>query len=361
MNNRIQKIQNLLTEKNLDAMLVSSVSNIFYLTGMSHFSKEEREAYVLITKENGYFFTTSLYIEEAKKRVTGFTFETMLRDQPFVLLLKNICQKENITAIGFEEHDIRYFEYYWMAKVVKSLSPLSLNIRLQKNADEIKKIKKACTTGDRAYDHALKQLREGITEKEIQIQIELFLKQHNADIAFRPIVCFGETASMPHHAAGEKKLKHGDCVLIDMGAKVNDYCSDMTRTVFFGKPTNEQKKIYTIVLKSQQKAIAYINEKIKNNEKIKAIDVDRVAREYIISQGYPEFPHSLGHGIGIDVHEHPSLSMKSETILEPGMVFSIEPGIYLPDFMGVRIEDIVVLEKTGLQILTLSSKEIIVL
>lgn len=361
-NSRITKIREFLTKNAIDTMVVSSVSNIFYLTGISHFSKEEREAYLLITQTNAYFFTTSLYFEEVEKRVSGFILDKIGRNASFVNLLLNICKKENLRNIGFEEHDIRYFEYFWMQKVTKKLTPLSLNIRMEKDADEIAKIQKACSMGDAAFEHAVKQIKEGITEKEIVIAIELFLKQHNADISFRPIVSFGKNTSMPHYESSpDRKLQKNEPILIDMGAKIEGYCSDMTRTFFFGKPTDEQIKIYNTVLESQQKAIEYITNQLKNGAEIKANDVDTISRDYIIKKGYASIPHSLGHGIGIDVHESPSLSPSSETVLKSGMVFSIEPGIYLPDVMGVRIEDLVVIENNSLRILTLSSKEIIVL
>jgi Xaa-Pro aminopeptidase len=359
---RIEKVRKFLAHKGIDAVIISSVSNIFYLTGISHFSKDERESYVLLTKQNAYFFTTSLYMEEVKRKVAGFTFQQIGRDQSFEDVLEKICQKETLVSIGFEEHDIRYAEYAWIAEVTKELVPVSLNIRILKDSEEIAKIQEACDMGDKAFAHALSQIHRGVSEKDIQIQIELFLKQHNADISFRPIVAFGANSSMPHYESSPKRtLKNNECVLIDMGAKVAGYCSDMTRTVFFGKPTTEQKHIYQTVLDSQQKAIEYISKYLKEGKEIRANEPDTIAREYIISKGYPSIPHSLGHGIGIDVHEPPSLSPHSDVILRTGMVFSIEPGIYIPDFMGVRIEDLVVIEENSLRILTLSSKELIVL
>ncbi|HSW89197.1 MAG TPA: aminopeptidase P family protein [Candidatus Saccharimonadales bacterium] len=373
-NSRIEKVRNFLTTKKLDAMIVSSVSNIFYLSGISHFSKDEREAYLLITMQNTYFFTTSLYMEEVKRKVEGFILQQIGRDQSFEDVLEKICQKEKLEAIGFEEQDIRYAEYAWIAEVTENLSPVSLNIRVQKDSDEIEKIQKACDMGDKAFTHALSQIKRGISEKDIQIQIELFLKQHNADISFRPIVAFGANSSMPHYeSSADRKLENNECVLIDMGAKVAGYCSDMTRTVFFGEPTKEQKDMYQTVLESQQKAIELLSSSWQRSKsrinnvndsiqtKMTASNVDKIARDYIISKGYPPIPHSLGHGIGIDVHEPPSISPNSDIVLRPGMVFSIEPGIYIPDFMGVRIEDLVVIERESLRILTLSSKEIIVL
>lgn len=162
---------------------------------------------------------------------------------------------------------------------------------------------------------------------------------------------------MPHHQTGNTKLNYGDIVLLDLGAKIENYCSDMTRTLFFGKPSRKQKEIYKTVLIAQQRAVDVINATIKNGKQVKAAAVGEVARKYIISKGYPSIPHSLGHGIGLEVHEHPSLSPKSRDILKEGMVFSIEPGIYIEGFGGIRIEDLFVLEKSGLRQLTTSSKD----
>src|SRR5579871_5016841 len=152
-----------------------------------------------------------------------------------------------------------------MSKVVKKLQPMSIEIRMQKDVDEITQIKKACEMGDKAFHYALQYLKEGVTEKDIAIHIELFLKQHHADISFRPIVGFGQNSSMPHHESNDQELKAKDIVLIDMGAKVDGYCSDMTRTVFFGTPSQEAKKIYTTVLTSQQMAIDYITQQLGEN------------------------------------------------------------------------------------------------
>ncbi|MBI2334310.1 M24 family metallopeptidase, partial [Candidatus Daviesbacteria bacterium] len=167
---------------------------------------------------------------------------------------------------------------------------------------------------------------------------------------------FGKNSSIPHHQTGDKRLTINDkLILLDFGVKLNGYCSDMTRTIFFGKPSEKQRKIYETVLEAQKIAIRFIN----SGKKIKAKDVDKVAREYIKSMGFPDIPHSLGHGVGLEVHEHPYLSSKSKEELKEGMVFSIEPGIYIPDFGGVRIEDLFVLENRNLRQLTTSHKNLI--
>ncbi|MDP2585725.1 MAG: M24 family metallopeptidase, partial [Candidatus Levybacteria bacterium] len=176
-------------------------------------------------------------------------------------------------------------------------------------------------------------------------------------------VGFGKNSAVPHHQATNNKLTNNEIVLLDFGVKLDNYCSDMTRTVFFGKASAEFKKMYETVLKAQSKAIEFLNTKYlihnTSKQKIIASDIDNIARKHIISSGYKTIPHSLGHGIGLEVHEKPSLSPKSKDILKKGMVFSIEPGIYIPNFGGVRIEDLVVLEKGKLRLLTHSPKNFI--
>lgn len=213
--------------------------------------------------------------------------------------------------------------------------------------------------GDDTFEHILKKLKVGVSEKEIVFEIEYFLKKNGAEISFPPIVAFGKNSSIPHHQSGETKLKREDFVLLDLGAKVESYCSDMTRTIIFGKASEKQKKIYRTVLETQKRAVDFINIQIKLGKQVRAKEVDKVAREYIKSKGYLDIPHSLGHGIGLEVHEHPSLSPKSKDILKNGMVFSIEPGIYIAGFGGVRIEDLFVLEKDKIRQITLSPKQII--
>ena len=193
----------------------------------------------------------------------------------------------------------------------------------------------------------------------------MFIKKKGSDPSFSSIVAFGKNSSIPHHKTSDERLKINSIVLLDFGVKLNNYCSDMTRTVFFGKADDKFKKIFNTVLKSQNEAISritkYYNNTYHYSQKgdLKTREIDKIARSYIISQGFPDILHSLGHGIGIEVHEQPRLSPKSKDLLKPGMVFSIEPGIYIPGYGGVRIEDLVVLEKSGPRLLTHSPKEII--
>lgn len=229
-----------------------------------------------------------------------------------------------------------------------------------KTNEEIDKIRKACKLADKTFEYILGKIKLGITEKELAKKINSFIRKNGASLSFRTIVAFGKNSSEIHHKTTLRKLKKGDIVMFDLGAKLDGYCSDITRTLFFGKATEEQKKVYQTVLKSHELAIQQFNNiTIKQLKNIKASEVDKVARNYIVSQGYPTIPHSLGHGVGKIVHSGFKLSPKSKTILRTGMVFSIEPGIYLKGKFGVRIEDLVVLKENGIEVLTNSPKELI--
>jgi len=240
-----------------------------------------------------------------------------------------------------------------------------------KSSDEISKIESACKLGDKTFSYILKKIHLGITEKEVAQEINSFIKKNGAKPSFPTIVAFGKNSTNIHNIPTNNKLTKNQIILLDFGVKINGYCSDMTRTIFSGKPTHKQKHMYETVLNAQQKAIDFIAKHSNDmyhysgNKKIvkilKAKSVDNVARLYIKSKGYPSIPHSLGHGIGKKVHEAFRISPKSKIYLKEGMVFSVEPGIYLSGFGGVRIEDLVVLKKTGPRLLTHSPKNIIVL
>jgi Xaa-Pro aminopeptidase len=223
------------------------------------------------------------------------------------------------------------------------------------------KIEKACRLGDKTFDYILKNIKIGETEKQIAYKVRKFIRKNNGRISFRPIIAFGKNSANIHNIPTDNKLKKNQIILLDFGIKLNGYCSDMTRVVFSGKPTTKQKRIYQTVLKAQEKSLEILNTKYLMHKNISAREVDKVARDYIISKGYKTIPHGVGHGIGKKVHEGFHISPKSKKILRSGMVFSIEPGIYIPNFGGIRIEDLIVLTKNGPKLLTHSPKTLIAL
>lgn len=355
---KIKKIRQKLLEEKLDAVLVSSVSNITYLTEFSNFSKDEREAYIFIGSDFAYIITDGRYTEAVKEEVPHLMLFERGNGKSIDGLFKK--HKSQIKKLGIEEDNLTVSEHKILSKHFEDTAHFDIGkLRSIKTKEEISRIEKACKIGDTAFKYILKKIKIGKTEKEIANELETFIKKKGATISFPSIVAFGKNSAIPHHQTGNTELtgKSG-FVLLDFGVKYDDYCSDMTRTIFFGKPTDKQKRIYETVLAAQQKAIDFINYAVKTGKEIKATEVDKVARSHITSKDFPTIPHSLGHGVGLEVHEYPSLSSKSRDILKEGIVFSIEPGIYISGFGGVRIEDLFVLEKNGLRQLTNSPKKL---
>jgi len=240
---------------------------------------------------------------------------------------------------------------------LKQLSPIISELRMVKDADEIALMKSSSLLNDTAMEKIIDLVSEMLPEKYLAKAIKNIFEREGADgVSFEPIVGYGQNTSNPHHMPTNTKLKDGDAVLIDMGCIKNFYCSDMTRTVFFGKSIENMKNIYQIVLEANLKAI----EKAKPG--LKACEIDATARNYIESKGYGKyFTHRTGHGVGIEIHEKPYISSNSEEILTSGMIFSIEPGIYLPGVGGVRIEDLVLVTDNGCEVLNKYPKDYLVI
>ncbi len=358
----LNKLKNQLGDLGLDSMLVTSSKNIFYLTGYQGFSNEEREAVILITKKNNYLLTDKRYLNELKY-LNNFKLEEISAANPLSKIIAKLAKDNNLQATGFEENNFTVSEYKKIKENLKSFKPAEVlieNLREIKTKEEIKKIKQACKLSDLGFKFILSHIKENVTEQELAEKLEIYLKGKHADISFKPIIAFGKNSAIPHHLNSKIKLKKGNIVLIDIGAKMQGYCSDMTRTVFFGSPTPKFKHIYQTVLNAQKKSAEFINLKSSvGNQKVYASDADSIAREYIVQKGFETIPHSLGHGIGMDVHEKPSLSPKSKSVLKNGMIFSIEPGIYLEGYGGIRIEDLYLLTDKRLVKITHSTSKII--
>jgi len=232
--------------------------------------------------------------------------------------------------------------------------------------DKIENIHLAATLTDKCFTYILSKLKLGVDEGAIMQEIESFFRKNGAKNAFPPIVAFGKHASQPHfNTPDNEPLTNNQLVLLDFGAKVNGYCADMTRTVFIGKPNDEWVKAYNIVSETQQAVIneieKYFDVSIHQSINISGATMDRIAKDRIEKAGYPPYKHSLGHAIGHKVHEAPRLSVKRDALIYPGMVFTIEPGIYIENEYGIRIEDTVLLKEDGLEILTKSSKDLLIL
>jgi Xaa-Pro aminopeptidase len=231
---------------------------------------------------------------------------------------------------------------------------------VRKTPQDIKNIRNACRVADLGFKYVLNEIKLGTSEKDLSRKLSKFLQSRSDGLAFRTIVAFGENSSQVHHRPTKRKLRLNDVILFDFGVKVNGFCSDLSRTVVFGKMNKKQKEAYGAVLKTQEKALKFLKSSIGNHKSILASDVDKIARQYLISKGYPSIPHGLGHGIGKKVHSGPRLAPKSRYYLKESMVFTIEPAVYLKTF-GIRIEDDILVKKNAIEILTRSPKQLIVI
>lgn len=338
--------------KNSEAILISGIPNVIYFTNFSGFSDIEREVFLLVTKNKNYLITDRRYSEAVEKQVADFkVIDTGAIN--FLINGKEFFEKEKINLLNIEENNLTVSEYKALKKYIKTKNVDLKNLRIIKNDLEIKNIKKACEIGDLAFEYILTKLKIGVTEKEISDELINFFKSKNADFSFKPIVAFGENSSAPHHENSDRKLEENQIVLLDFGVKVNNYCSDMTRTVFFGKADKKFKEIYNNVLEAQKLSI----ESVKLN--IKASEIDKKARDYILKNNFPNIIHSVGHGIGIEVHETPHISPNSTQKIKNGMTFSVEPGIYISNYGGVRIEDLVLVRDGCAELISHSKREII--
>jgi Xaa-Pro aminopeptidase len=355
-----KKRQNALIEilsgKGLDSAVILCPENVFYLTG-APFVTGSADTLLYLDRDRG----ASLIVwnrdyEETKDRVKGVNIEKLeVGEKPIDRLKKLAVQSERA---GFEEGFVN-IGIHNSFKAIFDLVPLEGAIgkmREVKDADEIACIEKAQGVTDRAFSKALGRFSEGMTEQEAASELEYYLRREGAEsYAFETIVGSGHRAVYPHGMPSKKKAIGGEAVVFDFGAKVDGYCSDMTRTIFFGKPNGEIVNIYEAVLEAQTAALAAAKAGIAGKE------LDAVARNILNARGYGKyFVHGLGHGVGIAIHEGPSVSSKSEDVFVPGNVITDEPGVYLPRVGGVRIEDMILITDNGCRNLTKSKKDLTV-
>lgn len=353
MKERLTKIRKLLIDNQLDGIMIHSPVNRKYLSGFTGSA-----GILLISQSLAVLLTDFRYIEQAKKQATDFIIIDYMAEGLYNEINKFI-KKENINRLAIEAEKLSYKEYReYNEKLDAQLVPtekLVENIRKIKDKDEIKRIKQAAVIGDEAFRHILSFLKAGISERDIALELEYYMKKHGAsDLSFSTIVASGAFSALPHWEPGERKLEVGDFVVMDFGCIYKGYCSDMTRTVVIGKASSRQKEIYDIVFQAQMAALEGLGPFKRGKE------IDKIARDYIEMKGYGScFGHGLGHCVGMEIHENPRLSKNEEEEFLPGMVVTVEPGIYIPDFGGVRIEDLVLITDDGIEILTKSPKELI--
>jgi Xaa-Pro aminopeptidase len=342
---RIVNFKKLLKTKNLDGFIVTNPINIFYLTGFIGFSQTEREAMLVFSKKVT-LITARLYQNEAQK-VQSKNLSIFIANERNEIKSQIQILLKNAKRVGFEENDLKFSEHKNINKNLKSsklvgTKSLISDLRLIKSTEEVAKIEKAQIISQTAFHALIKTLKVGQREQEISQKLSQLLNHFGAQgQAFESIVATGANSGLPHYKTGQRKLKKNDILLLDFGAKYQNYCADLTRTVFVGRANAVQRNIYDLVFKSQQEAIKHLRT---------ATDAKKaflIANNVFTKANYQDsFLHSLGHGIGLEVHEPPSLSKKSSDLLKPGMVFSVEPGLYF-NWGGIRIEDLVAIKTNG--------------
>jgi len=351
METRLQLLRKKLAANKVEAFLVNKPENYRYLTGFTG-----SNAILVITEKRAVLVTDFRYFEQAEKEAVGC--QVVMGKDGLLGKLAEVVAETGLKRIGIESDFVTlktHQDYLARLKEVelKPLGNMVEGLRIVKSEEEIARIKQAAHLADQAYEHILPLIRPGVTEQELALELEFFLRRSGAEkVGFDLVVASGERSAMPHALASSKKVKSGEFVLIDLGAVWQGYHSDLSRTVIIGKATEKQHQIYQIVQIAQKTALESIRPGIRG------LEADWFARDYITSQGYGEnFGHGLGHGLGLEIHEAPRLAPTVEEELAVDMVFTVEPAIYLTGFGGVRIEDTVVLREGGVEVLTRSPRE----
>lgn len=375
---RVEKLRKILQEKSLDGFLVSNFFNILYLTGFKTLTENEREAWMLVTKNHIYLFTDSRYINinsksEARnpKQIQNNNYKTKLitPEKGLIKHLQEIVEEEKIQRLGFEGDDLKVNELQKMKTFLTnveliSLEKLIIKIREIKDEEEISNLRTACKIADQCLEEIVKTIKPGTSEKEIAFRIEFWLKEKGYGLSFYPIIAIDKNSAVPHYdtrAGNDEKVKKNSIILIDYGAKFEDYHSDTTRMIFVGKPTSEMINTYKILLNAQEKTIERL--KTDNNP----VSVDQFCRQqltshYSLATNHSSYSHSTGHGVGLRIHEFPKISFTSTDVLLLNQVVTIEPGVYINNKWGMRIEDTVLIKEKGeIEVLTKFSKKLLII
>ena len=353
MNPKIKWLRDKISMENMQGIIISNPVNIRYLTGIT------ADGVLLITRKENFFITDGRYLEEVKSILT-------INDEIIVSDIASITRDdyENFFLfcenVGFEENYItyatykKYIERYKINNFEETENIIEKQ-RMIKDEEEIRLIEKACYITDQCFSHLCEYIKIGMTEREIAYEIEKFFKENGADgLAFETIVASGKNSSKPHAVPTDKKIEAGDPITIDMGCKYKGYCSDMTSTIFAGYVTVQTRKVYDLVLKNELQTL----KEYKEGASIRV--VSRMVENDFKLNGY-DLIHSLGHGLGLEIHEIPYINGKNDSNLKANMVVTNEPGIYIPGAFGIRIEDTVLITKSGCINLTKSDKNYIII
>ena len=340
----------------LDAMLLTSEANCYYATGFMG------EGIALVTRRGSWYFTDSRYTEAADKAIgNAAVIREVSREKPFSVLINEALAEAGAEKAGFEEQRMTVAEHaVYSEKLHCTLTPASAlmtELRGSKDEEELSCMTAAQRIAEGALEQILKEIRPGMTEKEIAARLNYLMVSAGAEkTSFDTIVASGPNGSMPHAVPGMRKVREGDFITMDFGCVYKGYCSDMTRTVALGRPSDEMRNVYDIVLQAQLAGIAAAKAGVTGAA------LDGAARKVIQDAGYGVyFGHSFGHSLGIDIHEAPNAAPGNDKPMPDGAVVSAEPGIYLPGKFGVRIEDVMILRPDGAQVITKAPKALLVL
>jgi Xaa-Pro aminopeptidase len=351
---RIETVRTLIIAKSIDGVLINSPHNKFYLGEL--FSSS---GYIVITRNNQYILVDFRYFEEVKNKNKRFEVVLLSGKNSAEKVLNSIISAEGLKRIGFEGKEISYDVYRSLQEGIScNLYSMDLsNIRGVKEEKEIETIKKACTIADRTFEHILSYIKPGMSERTVENELVRFMKEQGGQKeSFDSIVASGVRSALPHGKASDKIIKKGELITLDFGVRYNNYCSDITRTISLGQCSTELSQVYEIVKAAGEEAMR----KAKPN--LTLGELDYFARNLIAESGYGEyFRHNVGHGLGIQVHEYPAVAPDNAQLLKEGMVITIEPGIYISNVGGVRIEDDILITRDGCCPLTNSARELLVI
>ncbi|MDQ2934608.1 MAG: Xaa-Pro peptidase family protein [Chloroflexota bacterium] len=360
---RLTALRRLLVGLDLDAAVISRAAHVHYFSGFQLARGEEatsgHSGTLFVTADEQLILADSRYVEQAQAE--GPAWELFRTSRSLAEELSELLGGRDVLDCGMEAESLTHADWSQIAQLAPGSELHRIDeelaaLRIIKDEREIELIGRACALGDRCFEYLLGVLRPGMSERELAWELESFLRANGSEgIAFEPIVLAGPRASMPHGRPSDARIESGNVLLLDFGCQIDGYRSDMTRTVFVGEPDDELRDLYAVVQAAQQAAIDLLHPGVTG------VAVDAAARDVIARAGHGNaFGHGVGHGIGLETHEAPMLRRYAEP-LQVGMVFSVEPGIYLPGRTGIRIEDIVALDESGPRLLTGSSRELLVI
>ena len=356
--NHFDKIAAALPAAGLDGVLLTGEYNRFYASG---FASTGTDGVALVTQKGNFYFTDSRYIEAAETAVENAAIGMVERGKGYIAWINESLALSGVKRLGFEDETMTVAEHrLYSEKLEADLVPTSAlmhRLRGQKDAGELERMEQAQRISEQALAQILTELRPGVTEKEVAARLQYLMLHFGAEkMSFDPIVASGPNGSMPHAVPTDRALRSGEFVTMDFGCVYRGYCSDMTRTVCIGRPTEEMELVYDTVLRAQLAGIAAARPGATGAE------IDGAARKVIGQAGYGEyFGHAFGHGVGVEIHEIPNATPGNGDPLPAGSVISAEPGIYLPGRFGVRIEDVIVLEGDGCRDITRADKALLCL